>query len=115
MGEESKVYEVLVGQREGKRSLGRPRRRLEEGLEWILGRSAGGVDWIRMAQDMGLWRAVVNAVMNLRVLAPLSYKCIEKSMKTKVQDAHIKGHVYVLFSVKWQSLNICIGNRTQML
>jgi hypothetical protein len=41
------------------------------GSEWILGRLAwGGVDWIRLAQDRDRWRAVVSAVMNLRVLAP---------------------------------------------
>jgi hypothetical protein len=43
------------------------------GSEWILGRLAwGGVDWIRLAQDRDRWRAVVSAVMNLRVLAPWS-------------------------------------------
>jgi hypothetical protein len=40
------------------------------GSEWILERLAEGVDWIRLAQDRDRWRAVVNAVMNLRVLAP---------------------------------------------
>jgi hypothetical protein len=44
------------------------------GSEWILGRLAlGGVDWIRLAQDRDRWRAVVSAVMNLRVLAPRNY------------------------------------------
>jgi hypothetical protein len=43
------------------------------GSEWILGRLAGeGVDWIRLTQDRDRWRAVVSAVMNLRVLAPRS-------------------------------------------
>jgi hypothetical protein len=42
------------------------------GSEWILGRLVGGVDWIRLAQDRDRWRAVVSAVMNLRVLAPQS-------------------------------------------
>jgi hypothetical protein len=42
------------------------------GSEWILGRLVGGVDWIRLAQDRDRWRAVVSAVMNLRVLAPRS-------------------------------------------
>jgi hypothetical protein len=48
--------------------------------EWILGRLArGSIDWIQLAQDRGRWRAVVNTVMNLRVLAPrssLSDDCI---------------------------------------
>jgi hypothetical protein len=64
MGEERKVKKVLVGKPEGKRPLGRPRHRGEIGL--------GGVDWIRLAQDRDRWRAVVSAVMNLRVLAPRS-------------------------------------------
>jgi hypothetical protein len=68
MGEERKVYKVLVGKPEGKRPLGRPRRRWED---WI-GMDLGGVDWIRLAQDRDRWRAVVSAVMNLRVLAPQS-------------------------------------------
>jgi hypothetical protein len=42
------------------------------GTEWLLGRLAGGGRWARMAQDRDLWRAAVNTVMNLRVLAPLS-------------------------------------------
>jgi hypothetical protein len=73
MGEERKVYKVLVGKPEGKRPLGRPRRRWEDGIKWILGRLAwGGVDWIRLSQDRDRWRAVVSAAMNLRVLAPRS-------------------------------------------
>jgi hypothetical protein len=42
------------------------------GSEWILGRLAGGVDWSRLVQDRGRWRAVVNAVLNLRILGPRS-------------------------------------------
>jgi hypothetical protein len=73
MGEERKVYKVLVGKSEGKIPLGRPRRRWKMGSEWILGKLAwGGVDWIRLAQDRDRWRAVVSAVMNLRVFAPRS-------------------------------------------
>jgi hypothetical protein len=63
-----KVYRVLVGKPEGKRRLGRPRRRWEGGL-----RLAGGVDRIQLDLDRGWWRAVVNAVMNLRFLAPRSW------------------------------------------
>jgi hypothetical protein len=68
-----KMYKVLVGKPEGKRPLGRPRRRWEDGIRmdlWEIG--LGGVDWIRLAQDRDRWRAVVSAVMNLRVLAPRS-------------------------------------------
>jgi hypothetical protein len=41
-------------------------------FEWILGILAGDVEWINLAQDRDRWRAVVNAVMNLRVLGPRS-------------------------------------------
>jgi hypothetical protein len=71
MGEERKVYKVLVGKPEGKRPLGKPRRRWEDGIRMDL-RDLRGVDWIRLAQDRDRWRAVVSAVMNLRVLAPRS-------------------------------------------
>jgi hypothetical protein len=53
--------------------LGRPRRRWEDGIRMDLGEIGFGcVDWIRLAQDRDRWRAVVSAVMNLRVLAPRS-------------------------------------------
>jgi hypothetical protein len=71
MGEERKVYKVLVGKPEGKRPTGRPRRRWEDGIRMDLRAIAlGDVDWIRLAQDRDRWRAVVSAVMNLRVLSP---------------------------------------------
>jgi hypothetical protein len=71
MGEERKVYKVLVGKAEGKRPLGRPRRSWEDGIRMDLRKiGLGGVDWVRLAQDRDQWRAVVSAVMNLRVLAP---------------------------------------------
>jgi hypothetical protein len=72
MGEERK-YKVLVGKPDGKRPLGRPRCRWEDGVRMDL-REIGlrGVDCIRLAQDRDRWRAVVSAVMNLRVLAPRS-------------------------------------------
>jgi hypothetical protein len=72
MGEEKKGYKVLVGKPEGKRPLGRPRCRWEDGISMDLRETdLGGVDWIRLSQDRDRWRAVVIAVMNLRVLAPL--------------------------------------------
>jgi hypothetical protein len=73
MGEERKVYKVLVGKPKGKRPLGRPRHRWEDGIRINLRETGlGGVDWIRLAQDRDRWWAVVSAVMNLRVLAPRS-------------------------------------------
>jgi hypothetical protein len=73
MGEERKVYKVLVGKPEGKRPLGRPRRRWEDGIRMDLRETGlGGVDWIRLSQDRDRWRAVVSTVTNLRVLAPRS-------------------------------------------
>jgi hypothetical protein len=74
MGEERKVYKLLVGKPEGKRPLGRPRRSWEDGMRMDLKEmiGLGGVDWIQLAQYRDRWRAVVNTVMNLRVLAPRS-------------------------------------------
>jgi hypothetical protein len=67
------VYKVLVRKPEGKRPLGKPRRRLEDGIRMDLREiGLGGADWIRLSQDRDRWRAVVSAVMNLRVLAPWS-------------------------------------------
>jgi hypothetical protein len=73
MGEKRKVYKVLVGEPEGKKPLGRPRRRWKDGIRMDLREIGfGGVDWIRLTQDGDGWRAVGSAVMNLRVLAPRS-------------------------------------------
>jgi hypothetical protein len=64
------VYSVLVGNPEGKSHVE------DQGVDgrmvwkWTLGRLVGGVEWIHLAQDRERWRAVVNAVMNLRVLTP---------------------------------------------
>ena len=68
MGERRGVYRILVGKPEGKRPLGRPRHRWEDNIEMDLQEvDCGGVDWIELAQDRDRWRALVNAVMNLRV------------------------------------------------
>jgi hypothetical protein len=64
------VYKVLMGKPEGKRPLGRPKRRWEDGIRKELREIGwGSVDWIQLAQDRDRWRAVVKIVMNLRVLA----------------------------------------------
>jgi len=68
MGERKGVYRVLVGKPEGKRPLGRPRGRWEKNIKINLQEvGCGGMDWIELAQDRGRWRALVTAVMNLRV------------------------------------------------
>jgi hypothetical protein len=68
MGEKRNAYRILVGQPEGKRPLGRPRRRWEDNVRMDLREIGwGGMDWIDLAQDRDQWRALVNTVMNNRV------------------------------------------------
>jgi hypothetical protein len=67
MGEKSNAYRILVGKPEGKRPLGRPRRRCEDNIMDLGGIGWGGMEWIDLAQDRDQWRALVNTVMNLRV------------------------------------------------
>jgi hypothetical protein len=67
MVESRGLYRVLVRNPEGKRPLGRPRRRWEDDIEMDLKKWVGGMNWTEMAQDRDRWRAPVNAVMKLRV------------------------------------------------
>ena len=68
MGEERGLYMVLVGKPEGRRPLGRPRRRWVDNIRIDLQEvGCGYIDWIELAQDMDRWRTLVSAVMNLRV------------------------------------------------
>jgi len=67
MGEGKGVHRVLVGKPEGKRQLGRPRRRWEDNIKMDLWEVGGVGDWMELAQDRDRWRALVNMVMNLRL------------------------------------------------
>ena len=68
MGEERGAYRLFVGKPEGKRPLGRPRRRWLYNIRMDLQEvGCGYVDWIGLAQDRDRWRTLVSAVMNLRV------------------------------------------------
>jgi hypothetical protein len=67
-GEKRNAYRLLVGKPEGKRPLGRPKRRWVDNTGMDLGEVGwGDVDWIGLAQDRNRWRALVNSVLNLRV------------------------------------------------
>ena len=68
MSEERGLYRVLVGKTEGRRPLGRPRRRCVDDIRMDLQEvGCGYMDWIGLAQDRDRWRTLVSAVMNLRV------------------------------------------------
>jgi hypothetical protein len=69
MGEKNNTYRLLVGNPEGKRPLGRPRCRWVANIRMDLGEmGCYDVDWIGLAKDRNRWRALVNSVLNLRVL-----------------------------------------------
>jgi hypothetical protein len=71
MEEERNMHRVFMGKPEGNRPVGRPGRRWEDGIRMDLRETGwGSVDWIQLAKDRDWWRALVNTVMNLRVLAP---------------------------------------------
>jgi len=67
-GDRRCVYRVSLGKPEGKRPLGRPKRKWEDNVKMNLqDLGCEGMDWIELAQDRDRWRALVNAVMNFRV------------------------------------------------
>jgi hypothetical protein len=68
MGEKRNAYRLLVGKPEGKRPLGKPRRRWADNIRIDLGEMRwGDVDWIGLAKDRNRWRILVNSVLNLQV------------------------------------------------
>jgi hypothetical protein len=64
------VYRFFVGKPQGKRPLGRPRRRWVNVIRMDLREIGWGVEWIQLAKDRDQWRSFLNTVVNLRVLAP---------------------------------------------
>jgi hypothetical protein len=67
-GEKRNANRLLVGKPEGKRLLGRPRRRWVDNIRMYLGEVGwGDIDWISLAKDRNRWRALVNSALNLRV------------------------------------------------
>jgi hypothetical protein len=67
MGEKRNAYRLLMGKPEGKRPLGRPRRRWVDNIRMDLGEVGWDDDWIGLSGDRNRWRALVNSVLNLRV------------------------------------------------
>ena len=67
VGEGRGVHRFLVGKPEGKRPLGRSRRRWDDNIKMDLREVVGDGDWMELAQDRDRWRALVNTVMNFRV------------------------------------------------
>jgi hypothetical protein len=91
------AYRLLVGKSEGKRPLGRPKRRTVDNIRMDLGEVGwGDVDWIGLAKDRNRWRALVNAVMNLRV--PLSAGKLSTDLITCVLSSSAQLHRASLFS-----------------
>jgi hypothetical protein len=67
MGEKRFAFRILVGRPEGRRPLGRPRRRCEDSIKMDLQEVGWSMDWIELARDRDRWRPLMNAVMNLQV------------------------------------------------
>jgi hypothetical protein len=89
MREKRNAYKLLVGKPEGKRPLERPRRRWVDNIRMDLGEVGwGDVDWIGLAQGRNRWRALVNAVMNLRVASQLVASPVVLTSTDLVMDIH---------------------------
>ena len=117
MGERRGVYRVSVGKPEGKRPLGRPRRRWVDNIKMDLQEvGCGNMDWIELAQDREKWRALVNAVMNRRV--PLnaenlsSWEPVSFSRRTLLHGVSNESNQITIANS--HSLSFCYWQLTQL-
>jgi hypothetical protein len=91
MGEKWNAYMLLVVKPEGKRLLGRPRRRWVDNIRMDLVEvGCGDVNWIGLAQDRGRWRALVNSVLNLGV--PLNAGKVSSVRTTRDLSSSVQFH-----------------------
>jgi len=108
-GEGRGVHRILVGKPEGKRPLGRPRRRWEDNIKMDLQEVGGGCgDWMELAQDRDRWRALLSMVMNLRVpkmwgISWLAAEPVSFSRRTLLHGVSKEGHFSLsfLFLIIW--------------
>jgi hypothetical protein len=103
MGEKRNAYKLLVGKREGKRPLGRPRYRWVGTIRMDLGEVGwGDVDCIGVAEDRNRWRALVNSVLNLRV--PLNAENPSSGLLSSAQFHRVSWLVFrVLYDYKFNT------------
>ena len=92
MGEGRGVHRILVGKPEGKRPLGRPRRRWEDNIKMDLQEVGGGCeDWMELAQDRDRWQALVGTVMNLQVPKMRGISCLTAEPVSFSRRTHLHG------------------------
>ena len=112
MGEERGVYRFLLGKPEGKRPLGRPRRRWVDNITTVLQElGCGYMDWIELAQDRDRWRTLVSAVMNLRVpwnVGNFLTSCKPVSFSRRTLHRGVSKYVSNIYSVASTFYNFCL-------
>jgi hypothetical protein len=108
MGEDRKVYKVLVGKSDGKRPLKRPGRKQDDRIRMDVGELACGGKWIQLAQDRDQWRVLVNAVMKFQVLAPQSWLLLTLYYRYYMMLLEVQ-----LVCSEDLACRLCMGNRNK--